>query len=97
MAGQSESGLCQCNEFIMNPSPTSDTSAQPRDLSLDDNGLKCLASNGKPCHFPFKHKGKVIIKVPDDHGLSSINFQVLTSCTMDSYYIPWCSTKGINM
>ena len=25
----------------------------------DDNGQKCLASNGKPCHFPFKVNGKV--------------------------------------
>ena len=26
---------------------------------LDDNGQKCLANNGKPCHFPFKVDGKV--------------------------------------
>ena len=38
---------------------------------LDDNGQKCLASNGKPCHFPFKVDGKVhrnilmVLKVSD--------------------------------
>ena len=29
---------------------------------IDDKGQKCLASNGKPCHFPFKvqsSKGRV--------------------------------------
>ena len=26
----------------------------------DDHGLKCLASNGKPCHFPFQSNGKVV-------------------------------------
>ena len=37
----------------------------------DDNGQKCLASNGKPCHFPFKVDGKVhrnilmVLKVSD--------------------------------
>ena len=28
---------------------------------LNDNGLKCLASNLKPCQFPFKLFGKVTI------------------------------------
>ena len=38
---------------------------------LNDNGQKCLASNGKPCHFPFKVDGKVhrnilmVLKVSD--------------------------------
>ena len=27
----------------------------------DDNDQKCLASNGKPCHFPFKFGGKVTL------------------------------------
>ena len=25
----------------------------------DDHGLKCIASNGKPCLFPFQSNGKV--------------------------------------
>ena len=33
----------------------------------DDKGQKCLASNGKPCHFPFsikdKQKGKETIQL----------------------------------
>ena len=27
----------------------------------DDNGLKCFASNGKPCRFPFQSNGKVVV------------------------------------
>ena len=27
---------------------------------LDDNDLKCLVSNGKPCLFPFQSNGKVV-------------------------------------
>ena len=39
--------------------------------NIDDEGQKCLASNGKPCHFPFKVDGKVhrnilmVLKVSD--------------------------------
>ena len=38
-------------------SPAKDTSDH------DDNGLKCLASNGLPCHFPFKWNGKVTLQL----------------------------------
>ena len=53
MSGQS--GYCDCRESITSPYSANDATAH------DDNGLKCLASNGKPCLFPFKYKGKVII------------------------------------
>ena len=56
MAGQSESGLCDCQEKLTNPP------------DIDDNGLKCLASNGKPCHFPFEYKGKVTKKIEFEDG-----------------------------
>ena len=39
---------------VLNAAETGDKSKW-----LDDNGLKCLASNRKPCHFPFKSNGKV--------------------------------------
>ena len=28
---------------------------------LDDNDLKCIASNGKPCIFPFQFNEKVVV------------------------------------
>ena len=66
--------------------------------NIDDNGLKCLASNGKPCHFPFKVHGKVhrnnlmVLKV------SPMCFQVYTSCvdTISLLSFEWCSTRGVN-
>ena len=30
---------------------------------LDNNGLKCVASNRKPCQFPFTYYGKVKIEL----------------------------------
>ena len=52
---------------------------------LDDNCKKCLASNGKPCHFPVKYifKGKVkVIKHCSCKNIFKIYsiFQVSTSC-----------------
>ena len=29
----------------------------------DDKGQKCLASNGKPCHFPYKFREKVMMQL----------------------------------
>ena len=29
----------------------------------DDKGHKCLASNGKPCHFPFTVREKVMMQL----------------------------------
>ena len=45
---------------VLNAAETGGMSIRDNDTKdIDDNGQKCLASNGKPCHFPFKVHGKV--------------------------------------
>ena len=48
---------------VLNAAETGGMSIRDDDTKdIDDKGQKCLASNGKPCHFPFKvqsSKGKV--------------------------------------
>ena len=65
---------------------------------IDDKGQKCLASNGKPCHFPFKVHGKVNRNNLMVLEVSSISFQVYTSCVDTTFLMDfdWCSTKGVN-
>ena len=41
---------------------------------LDDNGQKCLASNGKPCHFPFMFNRKVLENAVVEMYFKSIPF-----------------------
>ena len=56
--GDEEWGYCNCQ--VNNKQMTKYTSA------YDGDGLKCIADtdNGRnPCHFPFKHKGKVTVKL----------------------------------
>ena len=57
---------------VLNAAETGGKSIRDNDTKdIDDNGHKCLASNGKPCHFPFKVDGKVhrnilmVLKVSD--------------------------------
>ena len=85
---------------VLNAAETGGKSIRDDDIKntsdINDNGQKCLASNGKPCHFPFKVHGKVhrtnvmVLKV------SPICFQVYTSCveTTSLLSFDWCSTKG---
>ena len=65
---------------------------------IDDKGQKCLASNGKPCHFPFKVHGKVNRNNLMVLEVSSMCFQVYTSCVDTTILMDfdWCSTKGVN-
>ena len=45
---------------VLNAAETGGMSIREDDSKdIDDKGQKCLASNGKPCHFPFKVDGKV--------------------------------------
>ena len=53
MSGQGEWGQCECQPLTTFPTKDKDPSDH------DENGLKCFASNGKPCHFPFRFKEKV--------------------------------------
>ena len=57
---------------VLNAAETGGKSIRDDDTKdIGDKGQKCLASNGKPCHFPFKVDGKVhrnilmVLKVSD--------------------------------
>ena len=56
MSGHGEWGQCECQRQPLTTSPTKDKDSSDH----DENGLKCFASNGKPCHFPFRFNEKVI-------------------------------------
>ena len=57
MPGQGEWGQCECHPLTTSQIKAKDTSDH------DDNGLKCHASNGMPCHFPFQWNGKVTLQL----------------------------------